>query len=411
MDANKITIAVPFYPSNLSHGVCASLQASVQRLAEAGLDVCVVTPSLKLPENIGHTRVLATPYVLEPESSLPKGWLAAVQCLREQGKGAMMLVDCANGRLRAETVTRACKSLARESRHVLLGLREVKDHPCQFNRYFDIFLGHSFVPVDAGAEDAACEVRAALGETGCVRMSVPFRFDWGRYGLEKARRGSLYVFLANQVTTGIQPLTSYLKKDRKSVRDLVILRAESGTQARQAVFDEVDLAALPMLLPHKNLPCRILRSEQQDQTILHLESAAPSSAIIHFMDTSSDRWTLAESAGNDGSQAQIDSFQLPPMGGEPFLMSVLVPAELPIADIEVPYETGCGAWDLSTDLLTRVNCATGKEINGRQDFPEVYELDGSLLGLRGVALGDPCAALSGDFGIISFLLSEKEVRR
>jgi hypothetical protein len=69
-------------------------------------------------------------------------------------------------------------------------------------------------------------------------------------------------------------------------------------------------------------------------------------------------------------------------GNSGFIYSLLQTAEDDSYDLEEPFRPQSGLWDFDEISRKPINLQTGNEINGRQDFPEVFEHEGTLTILK-----------------------------
>ena len=362
---------------------------------------------------------------VEPRSALPLGWLTAVGALAKLSPGnGVLVVSPANPKLTAARVALAVERLAAEElagQHpaALVSVTASRDHPCQWQEFFEFTTGQAFVPVDAQADGQGREVAQALGLPGRAQVSAPFTMPANGPWPEGSATGRVFEWFPEE--GALREVAAAAASPLPQLGQRVFLLLQDGARVRQAACSDQELAALPLWRPAGRAAGSFLRqgalwrlglAPELSSAGLYQTFALPEGKINGGAGWAADLRPLALSGqtlpvagtGYLGAQA------LPPVSGAPlFLFNVLSAAQLPRADLALPYHSAAGGWELDQQTMTAINCATREPITGRQSFPDVLELEGSLLGLSASALGDPLAVLVAGRNVVPLVLEEEEL--
>jgi|GEM_PF-5000817 hypothetical protein len=377
--------------------------------------------ALRLPPGVrGHQ----LPIGAEPCSTLPAGWLGAAETLCGLKAEAVLFVNPHNPNLTSGRVAEALERLTGagtgNGAEVLLSVAPCRDHPCQWQEYLDIVASQAFSPVDPDAAQARGAVAAATGLTGRAHASVPFRMPASAPWPHNAEGDEGGVFEWLRSASRLVRLTPGAQAQTRSLQGRVFLRREDGIFVRQVVFCEQDLAAMPLLRPVEDGPACFVRQDEGWLMGAGTKILAATRNQLFPLPDERQPQNLERSLVLRNQTLETGSFKVaggifrkagkvPPQTGSPvFVLNALGPAQLPQADILIPFTSPSGGWELDYRIMAAVNCATGKRIHGRQSFPDVLELEGSLLGFSASALRAPLPALNADQGKAFVVLDDQE---
>ncbi|GAB6126583.1 hypothetical protein [Humidesulfovibrio idahonensis] len=377
--------------------------------------------ALRLPPGVRGHQLSTGP---ETCATLPAGWLAAAEILRGLKAEAVLFVTPRNPNLTAGRVAEALERLAGagtgNGADVLLSVAPCRDHPCQWQEYLDIVACQAFSPVDPDAAQACAAVAAAAGLTGRAHASAPFRMPSSAPWPQNADgdEGGVFEWLGS--ASRLVRLAPGAQAQPLSAHGRVFLRREDGIFVRQVVFCEQDLAAMPLLRPVGEGPACFVRQGADWLMGAGTKLLAATRNQLFPLPDKRQPQNLERSLILRNQTLEAGSFTaaggvfrkagtVPPQTGSPvFVLNALAPAQLPQADIFIPFTSACGGWELDYRIMAAVNCATGKRIHGRQSFPDVLELEGSLLGFSAAGLRDPLSALNAVTGMEFVVLNDQE---
>ncbi len=370
-----------------------------------------------LPEGISAHAQAPAP---EPESALPRGWFTAATVLGGMfPDDDVLVVSPGNPNLPAGRVAQAASEMIRLRPAVLLSTTPSRDHPCQWEEYFDIVASQAFTPVDVEEGLIGVQAAQALGLSGSGLVSVCFTMPSLGPWPQQRGRGKLFEWLPDRgllCDVSVRTPGPSLPMEQR-----VFFWHQAGPVVRQVSFCGQALAALPLFRPPSQAAACFLRQGALWRMGLAREAASaeryqvfplPSEHNPRGISGAMDLHPVAfhQETLQVAGAAYLGTGAMSPLPGSPlFLFNALTPARLPNADISLPYHSAHGGWELDLRTMAPINCATRAPIAGRQHFPDVLELEGSLLGLSARVVGDPLSALMGAEPVQPFLLDEGEL--
>lgn len=366
---------------------------------------------LALAEVAGLSTVsLAAQPARHPAGLLPAGGAEALSRLAADGR-RVLLVSCENPLLTPEVIDAFVRQAARADRPTL-SVKAPVDHPCQLSQHLRMREAGVVLPLDRQASDG-----------GARLLTRPFRFLW--FAQQAQGQGPAFVFDSTAPGSSGSALLSVPDRAALPARGPLLLR-ESDDRARLSLcLDEAQEAAARLgLRPDEEL-CGLG---------LHLSAGLPSVAFraadgalgLGFAWGGGGR-ALCQLYGRDGQGAEHHAS----LDLEQALPRVAAPRELcgpdglhgPLYyslleyldddggfDLTLPYPASHGLWSVDRASGCRINACTGRRIHGRQEFPEVFEPDGSLFALtRGEAEGLEPLLFAGE--VAAFVLQQTQSLR
>ncbi|MDY7000430.1 MAG: hypothetical protein SVS15_01445, partial [Thermodesulfobacteriota bacterium] len=275
-------------------------------------------------------------------------------------------------------ISQAMKAYADSGAPALFSVRDCVDHPCQMKSYFNI--------VDVGMlhmveSDVPASFGSLKSEGSDQRLTKKFVFDWPPTVVENAVPGDLYA-------------REY--KERAVVCESVDRLSRNSDQRPLFVFEDRDTARI--LFPAHNLGG--LENEFRlagvsfgpDFNVLMILFRDSGGNLFFRLDAARDNEgllvRLCGEMGGSGSSLNLDipfrdgRAKLPGEffqdGIHGYTYVLLKESRNQVYDIVETYSVDNGLW--FTDKLTNknINASSGKEITGRQDFPDIFEIDDSL---------------------------------
>lgn len=373
-------IVIPFYPSTPGQRELSLLADTVSQIYSEYVDVVVVCqPDVKVNLNV-PVEIVQAPIAESAQTILERGWETAIR--ENASHNDMIVLDYRSGATLAKSIGDAITVLQNSEADVVLGSSRPKDHPCQFTLFYNVLESHIFIPVAEGVSvPESCRQFFPNGFE--LAISDPFSFNWDDWtGWDKK---SLF-FIVRPDIHGILPLRERML-ERQLQHDAVILWRESSGVARQIGVADHHTAALPYLLHKDGVPLKVRAKNgywviETQGDVVQLSPLGGKKARRSFCSKMSLH-TVCKRA--DASFASIDKIT------SPFLLNIYENAQLPEAEIELPYVPDIPAWSVSDDSMVR--SVDGQIVYGRQAFPPVLHFDGRLLALTALASQDPQGAL------------------
>ncbi|MBU1040839.1 MAG: hypothetical protein KKF77_07065 [Proteobacteria bacterium] len=408
-------VAIPYFTEPPDVFALGRLLRKIRSATTAAIHV-FHPPGFVAPAEAGVVFHAVSP-VPEERSALPKGWLATAQALAvcSPGTGAL-LVDAGNPHLSTASIARAIRKMAQEVPSALISVVPSGDHPCQWESPFDIFSSQIFVLADPAAQQVAKEVASALGTKRRPIVSKPFAMPSIGLRLDARHRSPLYEWLPAQGVLAPAPTPAEGAQGDRQLAGRIFLWRDTGYRCRQVVFEEADLAALPLLSPVSAALARIVRDVQSWEVQFSPGLSSPMRFQVYPLPRAGKpygtdgllRWPLLPPGAGDGKSGRVHV--APVAGAHLMVFNILEPSRLPAADLILPYISDCGGWEVDPATSARTNTHTKTRIFGRQSFPMVFEMEGSLLGLSAEALRAPLQALAGAETLLPLELGEDEAK-
>lgn len=392
---------------------------SLDRLLAVGNDAGL----LALAQNAGIAVAPPTwPHPALAHGILPTGGAEALGRLGAQDRRTL-LVSCANPLLTGQLIDDFVRRAEAENRP-LLSVAPPLDHPCQLSRHLKLREAGILLPLDPHAREVAG--RGDANDTGRRLLTQPFRFLWTAqqtrgqgplFVLGCTRGDSLFLSVPDQAAMpAAGPLL--VREDETSARlslparELRELAARFGVRSLDAVTG-VGLHLSP------GLPCISFRDANgahwlgfatlpQGEPGSGLQEApteisTPGATNISPEHTAAKLLCQLYARAPQNGQVQEPCTLLALHGSPPRARPPWDPSaqQGPVSytlleqldqdghfDLTLSYpEDGHGLWRTDPANACRINCATGRAIHGRQEFPEVLQPDGSLFALTPAEAG------------------------
>ncbi len=294
---------------------------------------------------------------------------------REMGMEHVFVLDVSPGAPGINEIPNAMQAFKESDAPALFSISCSRDHPCQLKSYFNI---------------------AGLGMLHMVETNLPsrrrpstlwtdtlqtktFAFDWPSAGVEEAEAGALFARTYSNRTvtydkvrqpfakTGRQPLFMY--EDRDTARLLFLRDWSMGSKN--------DLMGVSFDSGFNT----VLTLERDSAGLLRLKVAEDSddaNLVIRLCGLMGDvNYPMNLDIPFAGSQAQLpETISL--QGVHACTYVLLRESANQIFDLTEPYPLDNGMWTFDKLIRKNINSATGREISGRQDFPDIYEIDGYI---------------------------------
>ena len=417
-----LLVAIPCYAPSQAHDPAGALHLLVEKVRAAitaPVHVfyppegdCTVPPGVTL-----HV----VPPLPEPESKLPPGWLTATKHLAETASGNdVLLLDYRNCNLSAQEIAHAATTMAQQSPDALLSVKLCRDHPCQWEEYFDIVASHVFTPVDMDAASIADRSAEILGAAVRPHVSRAFAMPAGS-PLHLLNNGeNLYEFVGADGLLRIESPGAWSLSEHLPLHQRVFLWRQIDGLVHQVSFSNKNLAALPLFLPARLAPACFTIQDQTCCISFASNLPLPLHYQVYPLPDVGRAWDIQGSLEFHVAEALKGKINLdtsdfagvlrqnPLPHTSLFLFNALTPATPPEADIALPFRPANGRWEVDPLTLIRRNCATNTSILGRQDFPDILELEGTVLALSARVLNDPLESLTKGRQLLPlFLCAEK----
>lgn len=255
----------------------------------------------------------------------------------------------------------------------LFSISSSRDHPCQLKSYFNI----SSVGMLHVVERERPEHLKGLLDSKAMTLTKPFLFDWPSAGIDNGQAGEVF--------------------DRTYERQAVVYLETS--------MPPTDDNQQPLFIHENSKEARLLFHRNPDSE-RNIEAVAFDHALKQELAIERDRnGKLWFKTGNEPGQGNLILRICGLMGKVNSAMKLDIPfienrAPLPqkislnevrtctyvllresvnqIYDLAEPYALDNGMWFFDKLTKKNINIATGREISGRQDFPDVFEIDGHI---------------------------------
>lgn len=340
---------------------------------------------LALAEQSGLSAVLlAAPVSLRPAGLLPAGGVEALERMAADDRRTL-LISCANPLLTSDVID-AFAHQAENAGRPTVSVLAPADHPCQLSQHLRMHEAGVLLPLDRMAADG-----------GPRLLTRPFRFAWTAQQVRG--QGPFFVLAPTQG----EPLLLSVPDHAPLPACGPLLVRESGDSARLSLpAEEVrELAALFGVRAGADIVC----------IGLHLSPGLPSlafrdsqGALVLGFAASPRRRSLChlyapagQNAGSAERHAALHLYGTPPRAALPWnfpepgtTLSYTLLEHLDDDggfDTDLAFPEDHGLWRMDPATGCRVNAGSGRVIHGRQEFPEVFEPDGSLFALTRAEAG------------------------
>lgn len=375
---------------------------------------------LALAQNAGIAVAPPTsPHPALAHGILPTGGAEALGRLGAEDRRSL-LVSCANPLLTGQLIDDFVRRAEAENRP-LLSVAPPLDHPCQLSRHLKLREAGILLPLDPRARDVA-----GMGDAGGRLLTRPFRFLWTAqqtlghgplFVLDCTQRESLFLSVPDQAAMpAAGPLL--VREDDTSARLSLPARELRELAARFGVrsLDSVTGAGLHLSPGLPSISFRdadgahwlgfaTLPQGEPDSGVQEApaEISTPGAINISPEHTAAKLLCQLYARAPQNSQVQepctlLNLHGSPPRARPPWDQSA---QQGPVSytlleqldqdghfDLTLSYpEDEHGLWRTDPANACRINCATGRAIHGRQEFPEVLQPDGSLFALTPAEAG------------------------
>lgn len=419
MDVAGFDIIIPFFPvrgrydEHVSRvlSFLQSLEADPKRVHVLG-DTGECTSLL--PPKVKSTSI---PLVDEPDSPLPRGWLAAALHMAGSGRGTV-IVDYNQMETVLDLIPRVVAALKSGSSPVVIAVESTEDHPCQFNMYFNVLRNEIFVVADNLADDVRIQCSRLLPHASAIIVSKPFFFVWEGRMLDSNNPDGLYRIVNATIEGGLAKVVPGNGEQVPCERN-VFLWFENVGMARQVVVNKQPLGAMPLMLPSHLTGIRI-ENRNSTWTIFGKTVGDGPNHIQLFPETFQD---VAQSMATAVRAHAVLPFSAPSEIGvydwtctvsalentALFIVNILEEARPPYADMELPYVPTKPAWHVDSMTLKRTLAGSERVINSRQDFPEILHPAGGIIAFSENAMADPLAAMRKENALATCLVSRRKL--
>jgi hypothetical protein len=397
--AKEFDILIPYFPAREDHeNHAAALLAFLQALDADLTRIHVFRATGErlpvLPEEVTEVPMELTG---DSDSSLPRGWAVIVEHMAGTNRDAVV-VDYTQPDSAIDLIPRMMKILGSEPCDAVVSVLPTKDNPCEFNMYFNILHSEIFVASDPLATNALQQCEQLLPQGHSIMVSRAFPFSWRGRMLEADHPEGLYMVVHGSIDGGLVKLAPG-DAERIAVERSVFLWFEGLDAARQVAVGGRKFEAMPLMRPlhlsHLHIDCvkgawavygrSIGRGPNYLQlfpeTYKGVEQSCEASIQAYAAqpaDDAEDDWTCMVPALDDSAV---------------FMINVLEEAELPYADMELPYIPVAPIWCVDPITFERSLSDKGKAINGRQIFPKVFHPAGGCIAFSSQAMAEPLATL------------------
>ena len=356
---------------------------------------------------------------LDPGGMVPPGTSTGVRYvldkLQEAEDEIVCIVDYRNPGITRSLIEQAKLEYFQSNPSVLISVREAVDHPAQVDRYYRI-LGIEvlcFLEEDEQAESILSTLREKLvsGKTRAktqffdMVVSKPFHFNWGSYRIQSDRsRTGLYARIFDKTETRLIPIEAFHRASHPNKeRDVVWLYRDGFDTARRLVNRELlvldgeaKILAVPFLRPVDFCACVLIGKPLDRVRDLYINSQLVKNDLLvrtwgfcqnAFLTDAPGTARLSGAAFERTREIGFNSLRfLGPAcslnhvdGVDGYILTLLERVDRGRADFAEPFQPTEKLWEVDPQTKRRKNLTTGNVILGRQDFPPVFQIDGSLV--------------------------------
>lgn len=349
----------------------------------------------------------------------PPGTSVTMKCLFKSHKMSkdedLILVDYRNPLIIPDLVRKAYREYVKSRKAVLLSATEVGDHPAQLDAYYRIIDVDIVILVDDGDDWFQSllgvvekrlpgdEIRTNI--TLCnMAVSKPFFFDWQSYDCSTGTTMNIYGRICNGYNWRMVPLEKLHQTIESTSGSSVSWYYFEKPDAARRLIDrsllvtdgEGQIAALPFLRDLGSVEYMLIKSTPQTPVHLYMKKAfINSNALLRIwpicdntvITGSAEDYYLSRKDLNKKSRFTfLDSTFVGPVGSLEqahgiygYVVAILKRVSENVADFAEPFKTREELWQVDPVTKVRTDRVTGESILGRQDLPEVFKADGSLI--------------------------------
>ncbi len=330
-----------------------------------------------------------------------------------------LLVDIRNPFLTRQIIKEAIEQYNRSENKCLVSVKKVLDNPVQLDAYYRIVdcemlclvdktQRHKMIPKQFNKFKSA--QKSPIDLTSCV-LSKPCFFNWAEFNVSETDKiGEIYKIFSNQFNFWARPISAHtwIEETRMLSRGQYYL-FDTPLSARR-IYNREDLRLTDCLEVAgisfgRNLYCStyLLVRDQKDLSMkLYIEKgAAQHNRMLKLVPIEKKYISNSNTVFSEENQILDDSNKalyflgrnftecknipkIEPASG--YFVALLESVEQGTADLTIPLQFDDGPWRCDQITNKRTNLINGKEIKGRQDFPEIYSPDGSFVIISGYRL-------------------------
>ena len=351
----------------------------------------------------------------EKSELLPVGTYASVIYLRERLKidfENLMVLNFRNPLLTPDVIDEAINKFKRSKIPVLISVKKSIDHPCQLNAYYqiaDVGFIHIFDDDEATGRCVRCldkhlSIRHTVNQCNPdnqrlnlrCKVTKPFYFDWKARGVQKNGVSGIYIRKYDGLnikyipidripgnTFNKIPFPFWIYDGPGQARILLRFRDEEKLYRDVSEVDkDFQLAGAAFCDDCNRISSLLFKNLRGGKYLL----------VLHSEDLPSHSYMLrAVPVGSSGRAEKgiielgLDDFSGPislhfeDQALYGIIYSLFKVAEDDTYDLCEPFPPHERLW---TGSMQKINVRTGKEIMGRQDFPDVFEPEGTFFIMR-----------------------------
>ncbi|MBW1741777.1 MAG: hypothetical protein JRJ42_11755 [Deltaproteobacteria bacterium] len=361
----------------------------------------------------------------ETSELLPLGSCSSVRYVKEALKidfENLMILSFKNPLITSDLIDEAINKFKVSKTPALISVKKPIDHPCQLNAYYRI-LDLGFIHIfDEG--ELICSYIPAI-DSKHYRLTKPFYFDWKARGIQEKNVSGMYIrtyedlsikyipveqvsddtfeilfplwiyespnkarilFQFGDISSplteegqgwgGHSPVTPFQQEKKNSTSERTLYRAVSK------VDKDFQLAGAAFSDNFNYISCFLFKDFQGSEYLLALNSENFSSHSFVLRILPIRESVLAEEGTieveiDDISKPILFQYKHKDICG--IVYSLLNVAQDDTYDLCEPFPPDERLW---TGSMQKINVETGKEIMGRQDFPDVFEPEGTFFIMR-----------------------------
>ena len=335
---------------------------------------------------------------------LPIGAREAVEQLDSTDEDIFIL-NFRNPLIQPDLIDNAANQFRSSKVPILFSIASPVDHPCQLKAYYNV-LGMGLVHLFESESESGAYLeklgRCPLLQTfyeqngdSRVRLTKPFYFDWKGRGITGIEPPGLfapysnglhirYIPFENCIGNRKTPCCLYIRHSCDEARVLFSMNAfHIGPDVSHGHHFPASISGASA--PVASIPSAVLLRDPNDPEMVRFHFTMgehPSSALVRIRPVTGSGVQPREIA------AVCDQGVSDPMPGvlcdenTALIYSLLQTSEDGSCDLEECFQPPKALWALDETSGKTINLGTGNEINGRQDFPEVFEPDGSFIILK-----------------------------
>jgi CMP-N-acetylneuraminic acid synthetase len=360
-----------------------------------------------------EVQIIRPEYETDAPVLLPRGTLASIKFIRKKNRyndEHLGIFNFRNPLITQPLIDKAIREFIRSDLPLLLSVKKAVDHPVQLERFFKIvevgilhlFERQAYSLEDNLAKDnvwLATDSSDCQNKADCKRtfwVTKPFFFDWDSRGVAGGPKWRIFERHIGNQKIDFKPVTQsngsipkqptralWIYDDKKSARLLVIAEeiGPNGLPVNERQ-NEFRLRAVALSDDYTTLRHRLFFDRKKRQIHLNLQfdevpSGPHTLKLVQFNSTKS-----AETS--DSVEIEIEDLAKPVILNEPkeatggMIYTLLRTINDGSYDFREPFPPQPDLWAIDKGSGKKINCVNGKEVTGRQDFPDVFVPDGAF---------------------------------